>query len=482
MELKHSGMKWCLVHIGNDIAYGLTFVASELLRMKHKIIWLDGDEDVEILNKKIKDYAPDYVCFGPLSSDFLRAVVLVKEFKKVLPSMKSVFGGKHCLAIPKEIEKIKEIDYLVWGPVYNTIDKIIESPSKTLIKGEPTNPCNMQPALREYYEQVPHMGKRYRKLIMSHFGCVYNCSFCCTSLTRKHYGAKAYKEYWLARRPVENMIKEAKLFLEFDTKEVSLEDDDVLYGTHEGADGTEWLSEFAKAWKKEIDLPMFANATPQTVVKATDEALSTLAQLAKHVQLGVQTTGGNSARLFNRHFQDETQVIEACKILTDYDIRIKLEIIIGLPNIDGLVPDPVTDAIKTVQMCQRISREVPQGSTWTSCFPLMLYPGTSLWEKVMKAKVSLSEACEFEWHKGEGSVKFDPLTMKRIKNMSKMATMFIKYDMSERWMRALIDVNLDDSSSKQLSECQYLEGVMHRFGDKMEQKFDKILEGMNLKY
>jgi radical SAM superfamily enzyme YgiQ (UPF0313 family) len=218
------------------------------------------------------------------------------------------------------------------------------------------------------------------------------------------------------------------------------------------------------------------------VVKATKEALSTLAQLAKHVQLGVQTTGGDSARLFNRHFQSEAQVIEACKILTDYGIKIKLEVIIGLPNIDGLVPDPVTDAIKTIQMCQRICREVPPGSTWTTCFPLMLYPGTALWKKAMKAKVPLSEACEFEWHKGEGSIKFDPLTMKRIKNMSKMATMFIKYDMSERWMRALIDVNLDDSSSKQLSECQYLEGVMHRFGDKMEQKFDKILEGMNLKY
>ncbi len=482
MKSNYSGLRWCLIHIGNDMTYGLAFVAGELLRLKHKIAWLDGDDDIEILNKKIKDYAPDYVCFGPLSSEFLRAVVLVKEFKKVLPSIKSVFGGKHCLAIPEEIKKIKEIDYLVWGPVSSSIDQIIESPSKTLIKGKPTDPCNMQPAMREYYEQVPHMGKRYRKLIMSHFGCVYNCSFCCTSLTRKQYGAKAYKEYWLARRPVENMIKEAKLFLEFDTKEVSLEDDDVLYGTHEGADGTEWLSEFAKAWKKEIDLPMFANATPQTVVKATDEALSTLAQLAKHVQLGVQTTGGNSARLFNRHFQDETQVIEACKILTDYDIRIKLEIIIGLPNIDGLVPDPVTDAIKTVQMCQRISREVPQGSTWTSCFPLMLYPGTSLWEKVMKAKVSLSEACEFEWHKGEGSVKFDPLTMKRIKNMSKMATMFIKYDMSERWMRALIDVNLDGSSSRQLSECQYLEGVMHRMGDKMDKKFDEILAGMHFKY
>ena len=63
-----------------------------------------------------------------------------------------------------------------------------------------------------------------------------------------------------------------------------------------------------------------------------------------------------------------------------------------------------------------------------------------------------------------------------------MATMFIKYDMSERWMRALIDVDLDDSSSRQLSECQYLEGLMHRMGDKMDKKFDEILAGMHFKY
>ena len=151
---------------------------------------------------------------------------------------------------------------------------------------------------------------------MSHFGCVYNCSFCCTSVTRKSYGAKAYKEFWLARRPVENMIEEAKLFLKFNTKEVSFEDDDVLYGTHKNGDGTEWLSEFRDAWKKEINLPMYANVTPQTVVRSTDEALRVLADLADTVQMGVQTTGGDSSKLFNRHFQDEDQVTEAVKILS----------------------------------------------------------------------------------------------------------------------------------------------------------------------
>jgi len=193
MEKNKNSKKWCLVHIGNDLTYGLAFVAGELLRLKHEIFWIDGDDKIEHLNKKLKEFTPDYICFGPLSTEFNRSMELVKEFKKILPSAKSVFGGKHVLALPDLIKTNKDIDYLIWGPVYETIDKIINSPFNTYIKGAPTMPCNMQPALEEYFEQVPRMGSRERKYIMSHFGCVYNCSFCCTSVTRKSYGAKAYK-------------------------------------------------------------------------------------------------------------------------------------------------------------------------------------------------------------------------------------------------------------------------------------------------
>ena len=112
---KYSGKKWCLIHIGNDITYGLAFVAGELLRMNHEIMWLDGDDDAAKLKNKIKDYNPEYICFGPLSTEFSRSVELVKEFKKILPSAKSVFGGKHVLAIPDEIKNNDDIDYLVWG-------------------------------------------------------------------------------------------------------------------------------------------------------------------------------------------------------------------------------------------------------------------------------------------------------------------------------------------------------------------------------
>jgi hypothetical protein len=49
-------------------------------------------------------------------------------------------------------------------------------------------------------------------------------------------------------------------------------------------------------------------------------------------------------------------------------------------------------------------------------------------------------------------------------------------------MRALLDIELTDTSSKQLGECQYLESLKFRLGDKIEEEFDDILKGIHFKY
>ena len=53
MNNNKKSKKWCLVHIGNDITYGLAFVAGELKRLNHQIFWIDGDENIDTLNKVI---------------------------------------------------------------------------------------------------------------------------------------------------------------------------------------------------------------------------------------------------------------------------------------------------------------------------------------------------------------------------------------------------------------------------------------------
>ena len=61
--------------------------------------------------------------------------------------------------------------------------------------------------------------------------------------------------------------------------------------------------------------------------------------------------------------------------------------------------------------------------------------------------------------------------------------MFINYQMDERWMRALIDMDLNESASKQLSESGYYESLMFRMGKKfVEKEFDNIMKGINFQY
>ena len=104
MESKYKDLKWVLVHTGNDIAYGLVYVAGDLLRRGHKILWVDGEGDIKENVKKIKKFAPSYICYGPLSSEFLQALSLSKAVKKELPLVMNIFGGHHVKAVPEELE------------------------------------------------------------------------------------------------------------------------------------------------------------------------------------------------------------------------------------------------------------------------------------------------------------------------------------------------------------------------------------------
>ncbi|MCF6176086.1 MAG: cobalamin-dependent protein [Victivallaceae bacterium] len=459
------GKKFALIHLGNDENYGLVFVAGELLKQEQAIRWFDGDLDGVI--SEICVWEPDFVCFSPLTTTFDYAVKLAEKIKEKCPKVKTVFGGHHVYAV-QNVSKERGIDIVVIGPAYGIIDKIINNNNKETITGTPTFPENMFPAREEYFESISRIANRHRKYIMSHFGCIYNCSYCSTSLVRKRVGAENYKRCWLVRRPVNHLIEESKILLKYNTKEISLEDDDILAGN----DAEAWLADFSKAWEKEIGLSIYANVTPLTVLQSSDKTLKILAGLAKSVQMGLQTCRPGSLKLFNRQFQNEEQVKKAYDRLSSFNIKVKLELIIGLP-----VEDPIGDAIDTIKMAQRIGP-----GTFVACFPLMLYPGTVLYDKCLANGILLNESCNYEWHDGCGSVKFDLTTAKQIRNLTKMATMFCRYNIDEQWMRALVKMDINDISSKNLSECQYYESLIFRHGDEVRDEFDEILASMNFKY
>lgn len=462
-------MRVALIHIGTDEVYGLEYVAAEMKHHGHTIRWFDGDLEGAV--NDVVDWKPDCMCFSPLTTFFPSALKFSERVKQRDSSIRSVFGGHHVTASPETYD-MDAIDVVVVGPVYGTVDQIANTTGKAVLKGAPVPMHRMTPDRRDYFETVPSIGNRHRKTIMSHFGCPYNCSYCSISRLRKEYSWQDYRDYWLTRRPIEQIIEEAKVFHEFPTKEVALEDDDMLYGS----EIDEWLPRFNDAWKKEIDLPIFGNVTPQTVVNVSDSTLDTMSDLVAVVQMGVQAARSESLKLFNRQFQDEAQVAEAVARLQAHNIPVKLELIVGLP-----VDDPIGDALDTVKLAQRICGKSPRG-TFVVAFPLMLYPGTALHKKCVEDNVPMRDDCTYEWYGGVGSILFDDDTQRRITNITKLAAFFVKYHVDERWMRALIEMDLNDSAAKMLGEAIYFESLQFRMGDKVEEEFEQILASTRFRW
>ena len=457
--------KFALIHIGTDEVYGLEYVAAELKKHGHQMRWFDGD--LEDAVNDVIDWQPEYMCFSVLTTFFQPALEFSRKVKSRSPDIISVFGGYHATVVP-EIYELDGVDAIVIGPVYGTIEKIVERKGKMVFKGHPIPMDKMMPDREEYFEAVKSIGSRHRKTIMSHFGCPYKCSYCSTSLLKEEYSGEEYRKYWLTRRPIDNIIKEAKVFLDFPTKEVALEDDDMLYGT----EIDEWLPKFRDAWKKDIGLLIHGNVTPNTVVKVSDKTLDTLAELVAAVQMGVQAARPETLKLFNRQFQNEEQVANAVNRLKKHGIPVKLELIVGAP-----VEDPVGDAIDTIKLAQRVA-----AGTFVAAFPLMLYPGTALYKKCLEKKVAMRDDCTYECYGGKGSILFDDDTQRKITNISKMGAFFVKYNVDERWIRALIEVDLNDTAARRISESTYYESLRFQLGDEIDQEFENILANTRFKY
>ena len=187
-------MRIALVSFGNEESYGLLFVGGELLCFGQEIRYFDAED--ESAARRVIDWRPDFVFFSPMTTFFSRAAGISREIKSSLPKTVSVFGGHHATSSP-DISKLAEVDIVVVGPVRGSVEKVLEG-KKGIIKTAPTPPDDLpMPARKEYYKDIPRMGTRYRKVMLSMLGCPWNCSYCSSSSghLKGIYGREAHLSY-----------------------------------------------------------------------------------------------------------------------------------------------------------------------------------------------------------------------------------------------------------------------------------------------
>jgi len=460
-------MKIALIAFGNEESYGLLIAGGELLRCNQEIRFFDAEEESVI--RQVCDWKPDFIFFSPMTTFFPKALHISREIKSNIPKVVSVFGGHHAMSSPS-ISEIEGVDIVVIGPVKGSIEKILKKGEKVIQTMLSAPEDLAMPARHEYYRDIPRMASRYRKIMLSMLGCSWNCSYCSSSSghMRGIFGQEAYERYYLSRRPFSAIIAEAKELLKYKTVEIEWVDDDIFFGT----DIETWIPEFVEIWEKEIGLPMYVSTTSHYALKVSDNVLANLRKIVNCIGVGIQSIRPESLKLFNRSWDSETKMKAAYDRLRSFGYAVNLQCIVGLP-----VDDPVEDALETIKGLQRIG----SGSI-CSCYPLMIYPGTAM-EKLCEEKGFLrNAACNGDTNSGNPGLDFSVKTMKQLRNICKLATLFVKYNISERWMRALIDIDLDDEASKELSSVRYFECINDRLKGKDKKIFEKILRNTKIRY
>lgn len=461
-------MKNALVTFGNEESYGLLFVASELLKFKQEIKFFDSEESSFI--EKIKEYKPDFAFFSPMTTFFPFALKIAKELKDSIHDLITVFGGHHISGYASLLRP-EEIDIAIIGPIKGAVEQIL-SRDKNTIKTIPTTIDDLGlPARKEYYRDIPRMRNRYRKIMLSQLGCPFSCTYCASSAKRvsRLFDDNVHKEYFLKRRSISTIINEAEDILNLgSTAEIEFTDDDIFVGN----DAEAWLSDFIDVWKKKINLPMYVLSSSISILNVSDKILEKLRQIVNCICLGVQAVRTESLKIFNRNWDNEKRMKAAYDRCVAFGFSVNMAAIIGLP-----VSDPVEDAIDTIEGLKRIGKY-----SICSVYPLQIYPNTAIEEYCKEHQFKLNDLSTNDTNTGIPSILFSEKEIKQIKNLCKLATLIVKYNIDERWIRVLMNIDFDQETSFLLSRERYRECIIDRLKDRGKEIFEDVINNTKLRY
>jgi len=286
------------------------------------------------LAKRIIDFKPDFIGFSVMTDDYLWACETSK-FIKSLKNIPIIFGGIQSTSCTEEVINNPFVDYAVFGEGEGAIIEIVENPTKTDIKNVWIRKNNKifknpkRPLIQNldsvpfadkdlFLKEAPYLGEIY--YIMTGRGCPFSCTYCFNNYMRKLYKGCN----WLRRRSVENVMEELRIMKKKNKYKMVLFGDDVF--TYD----TEWLKEFFKLYKKEINLPFKALGHPAFI---TPELVSLLKYGGCiRLQLGVQTPSEKIRKEICKRNDANKIIYKAIKEVKHQGIMVQIDHLFGLPT------------------------------------------------------------------------------------------------------------------------------------------------------
>ena len=277
-------------------SFGFMYLSSVLKEEGHECDVLI-ENDTEKIVRYLKKGKFDVAAFSPTS--FTRKWVFdtAEQIKNETDCVVTV-GGSQPTYYPENID-LDSIDYACRGESEEAYKELINR----LEKGEDTsnieniwtkrngevikNPLrNLKENLDElpypdrdlYYDKYSYLKKWGVRRFITGRGCPFNCSFCFTNLQRKIYKGKGN---FVRKRSPQDVIDEIKYVKKnYRTKIVSFFDNILTYDK-------EWLREFLKKYKEQIELPFVGNTHPSTITFKDIEMLKEAG--CRGLYMGIET-------------------------------------------------------------------------------------------------------------------------------------------------------------------------------------------------
>ncbi len=292
----------------------------------------------EIL-KEIRRIRPDIIGISSMTDNYIWNINTAREIKQLFPDVKIIMGGIHPTLVPEEVIKEECIDFVLTGEADYSIVELLgkiktggdlaDVPGLYYKNKTAILKSKRPPEFIEDLNGLPHIQKRqfyntglipmdiYRTSASR--GCPFNCSYCSNEFLHK-----LYRRNIVRIRSVENVITEIKNGKKnYKPLAIHFNDDIFTYNK-------EWLKNFCKSYKTEIDLPYSCITHPKFIDQE-------IAQLLKdsgcyRVQMGVQSLNQEIRRRYFRRFETNEEINNALTILDRIGISFSVDLIIGIPS------------------------------------------------------------------------------------------------------------------------------------------------------
>lgn len=300
---------------------------------------LPTEHEKDLLAGLIKEINPDFVGISTRSTFFPVAKDITARLKQAVKAP-VIWGGAHPTICPEE--SIQSADMICVGEGEKLITELADRISDgreiasigglwtkkngSIIKNEPRMLLEDLNSLPMPYfggedtysieNNILSKGEPYYNEYLTHYnfmtarGCPFHCAFCSNSILKKIFEKKGS---FIRYRSVDNVIEELKLAKKKLKRLEVISSNDEVFGSK-----PEWLKEFCKRYKNEINLPFHCDIHPafanETVIALLKEAG------LKTITMGVQSGSERIRKQLYGRQTPETDLLKIAGIFKKYGI------------------------------------------------------------------------------------------------------------------------------------------------------------------